>query len=63
MLFRMIMENKVSGDWFGCVLVISFYVAKVFSDNYVVVLIIINKDSACKLFKLVRLPFTTVIFK
>ena len=30
MLFRMIREIKVSGDWFGCVLVISFHVGKVF---------------------------------
>ena len=29
MLFRMIRKIKVSSDWFGCVLVISFYVAKV----------------------------------
>ena len=29
MLFRTIREIKVSSDWFGCVLVISFYVAKV----------------------------------
>ena len=26
-LFRMIREMKVSNDWFGCVLVIYFYVA------------------------------------
>ena len=32
MLFKMIREIKVSSDWFGCVLVISFYVAKVFSE-------------------------------
>ena len=33
MLFGTIREIKVSSDWFGCVLVISFYVAKVFSDS------------------------------
>ena len=33
MLFRMIREIKVSSDWFGCVLVISFYVAKVFLES------------------------------
>ena len=32
-LFRMIREIKVSSDWFGCVLVISFYFAKVFSES------------------------------
>ena len=30
---RMIGEITVSSDWFGCVLVISFYVAKVFSES------------------------------
>ena len=33
MLFRMIWGIKVSRDWFECVLVISFYVAKVFSES------------------------------
>ena len=28
MLFRMIREIKVSSDWFGCVHVISFHVAR-----------------------------------
>ena len=28
----MISETKVSSDWFRCVLVIPFYVAKVFSE-------------------------------
>ena len=32
MLFRMIKEMKVSSDWFGCILVISFHVVKVFSE-------------------------------
>ena len=32
-LFRMIREFKVFSDWFGCVLVVSFYVAKVFSES------------------------------
>ena len=31
MLLRMIREIKLTSDWFGCVLVISFYVTKVFS--------------------------------
>ena len=30
MLFRMIREIKVFGDWFGCVLVISVHIGKVF---------------------------------
>ena len=33
MLFGMIREIKVSIDLFGCVLVVSFYVAKVFSES------------------------------
>ena len=33
MLFRMMREIKVSSDWFGCALVISFYVAKVFAES------------------------------
>ena len=33
MLLRMIREIKMSCNRFGCVLVISFYVAKVFSDR------------------------------
>ena len=33
MLLRMVREIKVSGDWFGCVLVTSFYVAMVFSES------------------------------
>ena len=33
MLLRMIRVIKVSSGWFGCVLVISFYVAKVFSES------------------------------
>ena len=33
MLFRMVGEISVSGDWFGCVLVTSFYVAMVFSES------------------------------
>ena len=33
MLLRLIREFKVSSGWFGCVLVISFYVAKVFSES------------------------------
>ena len=32
MQLRMIREIKVSSDWFGCVLVISFYVSKVVLD-------------------------------
>ena len=32
MLFRVIREIKVSSAWFACVLVISFYVVKVFSE-------------------------------
>ena len=32
MLLRIISETKVSSDWFRCVLVIPFYVAKVFSE-------------------------------
>ena len=31
-LLRMIREIKVSSDWFGYVLVISFYIADVFSE-------------------------------
>ena len=33
MLFRMIKEMKVSSDWFGCILVISFHAVKVFSES------------------------------
>ena len=33
MLFRMIKEMKVSSDWFGCILVISFRIVKVFSES------------------------------
>ena len=33
MLLRMIRELKVSSGWFGCVLVIFFYVAKVFPET------------------------------
>ena len=33
MLLRMVREIKVSDDWFGCVLVTSFYVAMVFSES------------------------------
>ena len=33
MLFRMIRKIKVSSDWLGCVLVISFHIAKVFSES------------------------------
>ena len=33
MLHRMIREIKESSDWFGYVLVISFYVAKVSSES------------------------------
>ena len=33
MMLRMVREIKVSSDWFGCVLVISFYVAMVFSKS------------------------------
>ena len=33
MLFRMIRKIKVSSDWFGCVLIISFHIAKVFSES------------------------------
>ena len=33
MLFRMIRKMKVPSDWFGCVLVISFHVTKVFSES------------------------------
>ena len=33
-LFRMIRVIKVSNDWFGCGLVTSFYVAKVFSEFF-----------------------------
>ena len=33
MLLRMIRKIKLSSDWFECVLVISFYVAKVFSES------------------------------
>ena len=32
-LFRMISEIKVSSDWFGCGLVISFYGLMVFSES------------------------------
>ena len=35
MLFRMIRKIKVSSDWFGCVLFISFHIAKVFSESQV----------------------------
>ena len=40
MLLRMIKEIKESSDWFGCVLVISFYVAKVLSE-------LVVKSSSC----------------
>ena len=40
MLLRMIVEIKVSGDWFGCVLVIFFYVARVFPES-------VTKSSSC----------------
>ena len=33
MLFRMIGKIKVFSDWFRCVLVIYFHVAKVFSES------------------------------
>ena len=33
MMLRMVREIKLSSDWFGCVLVISFYVAMVFSES------------------------------
>ena len=33
MLLRMIRKIKLSSEWFECVLVISFYVAKVFSES------------------------------
>ena len=33
MMLRMVREIKVSSDWFGCVLVVSFYVSKVFSES------------------------------
>ena len=33
MLFRMIREIKDSSEWFGCVLVISFYAARVFLES------------------------------
>ena len=33
MLLRVIREIKVSSGWFGCVLVIFFYVAKVFPET------------------------------
>ena len=33
MLFRMIKEMKVSCDWFGYILVISFHVVNVFSES------------------------------
>jgi len=32
-LARMIREIEVSGDWFGCVLVISFDVSLVFAES------------------------------
>ena len=32
MLLRMIREIKVSGNWFGCVLVISLYITRVFLE-------------------------------
>ena len=32
MLYRIIGEIKVFSDWFGCVLVVSFYVAEVFTE-------------------------------
>ena len=38
MLLKMAMETIVFSDWFECVLVISFYVAKVFSGHLVVFL-------------------------
>ena len=40
MLFRMIRKIKVSSDWFGCVLVVSFHVAKVFSES-------VTQSSSC----------------
>ena len=40
MLLRMIREIKLSSDWFGCVLVISFYVFKVISES-------VTKSSSC----------------
>ena len=40
MLLRMIREIKMSSDLFGCVLVIFFYVAKVFSES-------VAKSSSC----------------
>ena len=33
MLLRVIREIKLSSGWFGCVLVIFFYVAKVFPET------------------------------
>ena len=33
MLLRMIRKIKLSSDWFECVFVITFYVAKVFSES------------------------------
>ena len=40
MLLRMIRESKMSSDWFWCVLVIPFYVAKMFSES-------VTKSSSC----------------
>ena len=33
MLLKMVREIEVSSDWLRCVLVISFYFAKVFSES------------------------------
>ena len=40
MLLGVIWEIVVSSDWFGCVLFISFYVAKLFSES-------VTKSSSC----------------
>ena len=40
MLFRMVKEIKVSSDWFGCILVISLYLAKEFLE-------LVTKSSSC----------------
>ena len=39
-MLRMVREIKVSSNWFGCILVISFYVTKVFSES-------VTKLSSC----------------
>ena len=39
-LLGMVREIKVSSEWFGCVLVISFHVAKVFSES-------VTESSSC----------------